>query len=370
MFSDNKNNKSIDKNSSSSLNMILTIDAASATISGVKRAYQTILLNVDAILPEVFKESLNKYSSCRLVDRDGWASELATFDELMKIQKQKQLALAAVKEEKRKSKSNSSSNLNSNSSSMKSSGSSSADSCGMRAEISVGDKVNNDGAFHVGKSDVKSLTSDSFPSSSSPSNSCPPSSSPSHPLSATCPLDFLPCSSDIARNRSIDSTHTAIRATNTIQSVTTTANIRLLREKEMPASTHAKSCRAEVVSPTDFPIPPGGTVISTSSLPSANPNQTHTHTLTCTGNIQILDFVKIKDERDSFSTNYCKIGQSDMKISNGNYSNVGHPIDNKNQENRLKIDKKRYFEDEITEKRKNQILCPKMEQKKLQKIST
>ena len=225
VFSDNKNNKSIDKNSSSSLNMILTIDAASATISGVKRAYQTILLNVDAILPEVFKESLNKYSSCRLVDRDGWASELATFDELMKIQKQKQLALAAVKEEKRKSnsKSNSSSNLNSNSSSMKSSGSSSADSCGMRAEISVGDKVNNDGAFHVGRFDAKSLTSDSFPSSSSPSNSCSPSSSPSHPLSATCPLDFLPCSSDIARNRSIDSTDTAIRATNTLQSVTTSA---------------------------------------------------------------------------------------------------------------------------------------------------
>ena len=374
IFSDHKNMKTIDQGS---LNMILTIDAASATISGVKRAYQTLLLNIEAILPDVFNKSLDEYSSCRLIDREGWVSELSTFDELMKIQKQKQLALITAKEEKRKSSSNR----------MKNSGPS-EDLCEMRREISAADKLNDGGASHAARMDVKSF----FPSPSSPSFSPSPVL-----LSAICPSTSLPCSSDIARDRNKNSnrtanTNTATRAANIIPTATASsastttaaapANSRLLQENEMPpntntninTNTNTKSCRAEVISPADFPIPSGGAIITTSTSTStsslnANPPEKQARTLKCTGTTQVLDIVKIKNEKDSFTFSHCKIGHSDVRMSNGNYNNGDYPIDNNHQENRTKIDNKRYFGDQAAEELNNQRMCPNIEQKKLQKIS-
>ena len=378
IFSDHKNMKTIDKGS---LNMILTIDAASATISGVKRAYQTILLNIDAILPDVFNKSLDEYSSCRLIDREGWVSELSTFDELMKIQKQKQLALITVKEEKRKSSSNR----------IKNSGPS-EDLCElMRREISAADKLNDGDASHAARMDAKSFFPSQSPSSPSPSPS---------PLLlyAMCPSTALPCSSDIARDRNKNSnktanTNTATRAANiipaaTVTSATTTtaaaapANSRLLQENELPLNTNintntntsTKSCRAVVISPADFPIPSDGAIITTSTSTStssltANPSEKQARTLKCTGTTQVLDFVKVKNEKDSFPSSHCKIGQSDVRMSNGNCNIGDYPIDKYHQEMRTNIDNKRYFGDLVAEELNNQSMCPKIEQKKLQKIS-
>ena len=88
------------------LNIMLAIESSSAVISGVKKAYSTLLLHFDSVIPQQLQKSIDLYvPAC--TDK-SWALCLPTFDDLIKFQRQellkkqkhKQIKLTTIQNEK------------------------------------------------------------------------------------------------------------------------------------------------------------------------------------------------------------------------------------------------------------------------------
>lgn len=327
-----------------SLNISLTIVAAAATITGVKKAYNTILLNINAILPLTFQETVNKYCSLCVIDREAWFKDLSTFDEFSKSQKQKQLKPPMIEGGKKKTQSNS---LASNRSI---SGPSE-----MKNEVSkVSDRMSRDGRSCVGAVLVKSSTA-----GFSPTNSVSSSSSILIPLSpANCSSSTPSLSSTNKKNTNMNSPAAAV------------AHRPVSEDEAVPSNenTDTSSSRHKVdsINQTSHPISPKriATIAATSPSSNLSATQTFAHTINCTGNNQILNFAKIKNEIDCFATNYCRGGVAGTKVT-GNQSDKN---DGGHSENRINIEKKRYLSGQNEEDRRVQIVGSDINVRKLQKI--